>query len=400
MRLYLLVLSIGLYGTSLAQGRETLTNVHVADSVPPTPRVKKGLFHIFSVRRDEGKTGKLLVTPFFLPAYSPDIAFSLAGGAIFSFKTLRSDTSLPESSIPVTVTYSSVHSFIASASYTLFFHHDQFRIYGLSQYKNTRDAFYGVGYDNAIATSYPDSTNFERSFAIVQVRPLWKVKKHFFGGLNLEYSQNILSHINPHMSHDPYYLETGQFIRNTGVGAILSYDSRDFPQNAYRGLYSTLIYTFYQKATGGNTDFRALDFDTRYFVPLSTHKFHGLAFNYRSRYYFGETPFTSMVSLGTSQDLRGLRFGQFRDFYENYFITEYRHKFYVHDRPTRWGFVVWGGVGSIGPDFRSALFERAIPSVGLGLRFEIQPRLNIRADFGYAPSQQESASYFNFLESF
>lgn len=375
--------------------------MHHNDSLPPAPH-KKGILSLFGAHREEAREGKFLVTPFFLPAYSPDIAFSLAGGAIFSFRTQRADSALPTSSIPVTITYSSVHSFIASAGWTTFWLHDKLRVNALMQYKNTRDAYYGVGYANAISTSYPDSTHLVRSFAIFQVRPLWKLRKHLFGGMSLEYTQNILSQINAHMAHDPYYLQVGQFIRNTGIGAIISYDSRDFPQNAFTGLYSTLIYTFYQPQFGGNTRFRALDFDTRYYLPLSRYKYHGLAFNYRARYDFGATPFTSMVSLGTSQDLRGLRFGQFRDFYENYFITEYRHKFYWHDRPTRWGFVCWGGVGAIGGDFRSALFERAIPDFGVGLRFEIQPRLNVRADWGHAPlgARASSGTYFNFLEAF
>jgi len=127
-----------------------------------------------------------------------------------------------------------------------------------------------------------------------------------------------------------------------------------------------------------------------------------LALNWRSRYTFGEPPFTSLLPLGTSLDLRGLKFGQFRDFYVNYFLAEYRYKLYLKKKPTPLGFVAWGGVGSIGPSFNDALFKRVLPSVGIGVRFEVQPRLNMRADFGWAPSKKESntATFFNFLESF
>jgi outer membrane protein assembly factor BamA len=205
------------------------------------------------------------------------------------------------------------------------------------------------------------------------------------------------------MTKDPYFKQTGDYISNTGLGGIITYDTRDFAQNPYKGMYSSLVYTFYQKAFGGNTNFRALDFDTRYFLPLSSSKVRTLAFNFRSRYDYGEVPFTSMISLGTSTDLRGFRFGQFRDYYMNYLITELRYKIYRPDgRPTRFGFVVWSGIGAIGDDFREGLFEQALPDFGVGLRFEVQPRLNLRIDFGYAPagSNHHVATYFNFLEAY
>lgn len=390
-RIFLLMLSLLLVNELAAQLSDTAR----------APR--RGVFALFKSRNEEARNGKLLITPFFLPGYSPDIKFSLAGGAVFSFSTNRRDGLLPRSSVPVTITYSSINAFIASSGWTTYWLHDKLRVNALIQYKASRDAYYGVGYENAATTKFPDSTNFRRSYFIFQVRPLWKLRPHFFAGLNLEYTQNILWNVNRHMAHDSAYLANGQYIVNTGVGGILSYDTRDFPQNATRGVYSTIIYTFYQRATGGNTQFRALDFDNRYFVPLAKKKIRTLAFNWRSRYAFGAAPITSLISLGLSTDLRGLRFGQYRDHYLNYAIAEYRHKFYKSNgKPSRWGFVSWAGAGAIGPDFSSALFKRAIPDFGIGLRFEVQPRLNARVDFGFAPSRNgnHNATYFNFLEAF
>lgn len=374
--------------------------VRVSDSVPRP--AKKSFFRFFGRNTEKAQQGKLLVTPFLLPGYSPDIKLSLAGGTIFSFRTNRHDTLLPRSSIALTLTYSSIKAFVASSGWNTFWLHDHLRVYAFIQYRSSRDAYYGVGYENAIHTHFPDSTNFWRSFFIAQVRPLWKVKKHFFAGLNLDMNQNILWKVNAHMSKDPNYLRHGSHIVNTGVGGMVSYDSRDFPQNAYRGIYATAIYTFYQKALGGNTNFRVLDVDGRYYLPLSKNKVRTLAFNWRSRYDFGDVPFTSMISLGTSLDLRGLRFGQFRDRYLNYFITEYRHQLYWRNKPTRFGFAVWSGVGAVGGSFSKALFKYPLPDVGIGLRFEIQPRLNARIDLGYGPgpSGNRTGTYVNFLEAY
>lgn len=371
------------------------------DTVRPAPQ--KHRFHLLGQTSEQASKGKLLVNPFFLPGYSPDIQLSIAGGAIFSFKTNPRDSLLPRSSVPVTLTYSSIKSFIASSGWTTFWLHDKLRIYALIQYKASRDAYYGVGYNNAVNTKFPDSTRFWRSFTIAQIRPLWKLRKHLFAGVSLDYNQNVLWSVNKHMRKDPYFEKTGEYIVNTGIGGILSYDSRDYPQNAYKGIYSSLVYTFYNRAFGGNQTFRALDFDTRVYIPLSAKRIRTLAINWRSRYDYGETPFTSMISLGTSNDLRGFRFGQYRDYYLNYLISEYRHKFYRgNGQPSRFGFVAWVGMGAIGDDFTSSLYQRALPDMGIGLRFEIQPRLNLRIDFGYAPAKtgNNSATYFNFLEAY
>jgi hypothetical protein len=392
IRFKLLIGCILLANISLAQSKN--------DTVLSVP--KKQGFHLLGQTIDSAHQGKTLITPFFFPGYSPDIQFSLAAGAIISFKTDQKDPLLPRSSVPITVTYSTIKSFIASSGWTTFWLHDKLRVNALVQYKVSRDAYYGVGYQNAIHTSFPDSTNFWRSLFIFQLRPLWKIKKHLFAGTNLEYSSNILWGVNAHMQKDSYYLEYGTHIYNTGIGGIISYDTRDYPQNAYRGIYSALIYTVYNPALGGNTNFQAMDFDTRFYIPLTDVKVNTLAINWRSRYDFGQPPITSIVSLGTSNDLRGLHFGQFRDYYMNYLVAEYRHKIYINNKPSRFGFVIWSGLGAIGDNFNQALFQQALPDFGIGLRYEVQPRLNLRIDFGIAPgpSGNHNGTYFNFLEAY
>jgi len=394
MRLKLLIFCLFTTGVSFAQNKTDSTDTH---------KKHDNWLHLFGGQNaEDARKGKPLITSFIFPGYSPDIQYSLAAGAVVSFKTNRADSLLPRSSVPITFTYSTIKSFIASAGFTTFWLHDKLRINSLIQYKLSRDAYYGVGYQNAINTSFPDSTRFWRSFFIFQVRPLWKIRKHMFAGVSLDYSQNILWGVNAHTQKDPFYNEYGVYIRNAGVGAILSYDSRDYPQNPYHGIYSSIIYTVYGKSLGGNTDFQALDFDTRFFIPLSATKAHTLAINLRSRYDFGEAPFTSMISLGTSNDLRGFRFGQFRDYYMNYAIAEYRHKIYTGGHPTKFGFVAWTGVGAIGDNFNQALYQQPLPDFGVGLRYEVQPRLNLRIDFGFAPSRAgtHNGTYFNFLEAY
>ncbi|HTI07907.1 MAG TPA: BamA/TamA family outer membrane protein [Puia sp.] len=368
------------------------------DSIPATAGKKHGLHFIQNARSANIAQG-LLLTPFLVPGYSPDIQFTLTAGGIISFKTLKKDSLLPRSSVPATITYSSTGAFIASSNWVTFWLHDRLRVNCLLQYRSLKDVYFGVGYANAIQTSYPDSTGYHRSYFVFQVRPLWRLGSSFFAGAFLDYNQNILWDVNPHMAKDPNYRQFGQNIINAGVGGSITFDSRDFPQNAYKGFYLSATYTVYGKTMGANTRFRTLDVDSRLYIPLSPHKIRTLAFNWRSRYEFGQTPFTAMASFGSPFDLRGYRYGQFRDQFSNYGILEYRHKLYFgNNQPSRYGFVLWTALGAIGPEFYQSLFCNSLPNAGIGLRFEIQPRLNVRLDVGYSPSH--SGVYFNFPEAF
>ena len=62
------------------------------------------------------------------------------------------------------------------------------------------------------------------------------------------------------------------------------------------------------------------------------------------------------------------------------------------------GFVAWGGVGFMGPSPQK--IEGVLPNAGLGLRIEVQPRMNVRLDFGRNFINQQNLFYFNMTEAF
>ena len=80
-----------------------------------------------------------------------------------------------------------------------------------------------------------------------------------------------------------------------------------------------------------------------------------------------------------------------------YGIAEYRHMFYKKDGTmSKHGFVGWLGGGTIASDISN--FETYLPNFGIGYRLEIQPRMNLRIDFGFGT--ETFGFYFNFNESF
>ncbi|MEZ5195557.1 MAG: hypothetical protein R2764_03935 [Bacteroidales bacterium] len=60
------------------------------------------------------------------------------------------------------------------------------------------------------------------------------------------------------------------------------------------------------------------------------------------------------------------------------------------------GFVVWGGTGSVTPDYGE--FDNWLPNAGVGLRFELVKRMNLRIDYGIG--KDSNAFYFKFCEAF
>lgn len=50
---------------------------------------------------------------------------------------------------------------------------------------------------------------------------------------------------------------------SSGVGFLLTYDSRDIPANAYKGIYLDFRGLMYQKFLGGDNNFYRLEMDYR-----------------------------------------------------------------------------------------------------------------------------------------
>ena len=129
-----------------------------------------------------------------------------------------------------------------------------------------------------------------------------------------------------------------------------------------------------------------------------------LAWTVQSTNMFGDVPLMKYALTGTPFDLRGYYMGQFRDKSSHVVLAEWRQMFNT-DRST-WvkrmldhvGYVVWGGAGFMGPT--PAKIEGVLPNLGVGLRVEIQPRMNLRLDFGRDMVNRQNLFYLNMTEAF
>ncbi len=345
------------------------------------------------------------------PSYTPDFGFLIGGSALMTFRMNPQDTTMRRSVIPMALAFMFEGGGLnLMVKPQLFFKDDKFRIFGVLNYKNTRENFYGIGYNTNKNYERSDSTSQYR-YSGFQVNPwfLFRMgKSDIFFGPQIDISYDKLSEPAKHLPQQADYAaaegdENGYKNFSSGIGFLLSYDTRDIPANPYRGTYVDLRGIMYQKWLGSDKNFYRLELDYRQYKSVGQRKV--LAWTLQTKNSFGRhIPLTKYALSGTPFDLRGYYMGQYRDKSSHVALVEYRQMFNT-DRST-WlkritshlGYVAWGGVGFMGPT--PGKIEGVLPNAGLGLRIEVQPRMNVRFDYGRNFVNKQNLFYFNMTEAF
>ena len=345
------------------------------------------------------------------PSYTPDFGVLIGGSALMTFRMNPKDTTMRRSVIPMALAFMFEGGGLnLMVKPQLFFKDDKFRIFGVLNYKNTRENFYGIGYNTNKNYERSDSTSQYR-YSGFQVNPwfLFRMgKSDIFFGPQIDISYDKLSEPAKHLPQQADYAaaggdENGYKNFSSGIGFLLSYDTRDIPANPYRGTYVDLRGIMYQKWLGSDQNFYRLELDYRQYKSVGQRKV--LAWTLQTKNSFGRhIPLTKYALSGTPFDLRGYYMGQYRDKSSHVALVEYRQMFNT-DRST-WlkritshlGYVAWGGVGFMGPT--PGKIEGVLPNAGLGLRIEVQPRMNVRFDYGRNFVNKQSLFYFNITEAF
>ncbi len=364
-------------------------------------RKKSFWSNLDSIRAAKIEVGQSLFTPFIAPAFSPELGFLISAGGLYTFKVQKENPILERSSIPFAAGISSNGSVQFNAKLTLYGKDDKHRASGELWFKDMPDNYFGVGHDNGKHTPLSDSTTtYQRTWFRLYYKLLTRFGQHLFWGAALDINRTTGKELNDYIQADPDFINTGNFSKNAGLGLSVQYDSRDLIVNAYEGIYFDLNVMFYGRFLGGRSRYEVVDLDYRQYQQVGHRKV--LAWQIRTRNAFDEVPWPEMSQLGTPFDLRGYRWGRFRDKSMLFGIVEYRHmfgkgdsrkKFSLKDRS---GFVAWIGGGSIAPD--PASYDKWLPNFGAGYRLETEPRMNIRVDFGFG--SDSSFFYISFNEAF
>jgi len=357
------------------------------------------------------KDRKMLITPFAAPGYTPEQGGLLTVGALVSFRTTplfktKSRELIQRSTITLNGSYSTTGALTANAKLSSFWAGDDLRIFADFVYKDMPDHYWGVGVEAGKAPEGDSTTAYQRSSVSFIPKVLWRLSPAILLGPVFDINTTTASSVSPGMAADPYYQKYGPSNQNSGIGAVLQYDTRDVAANAWKGVYFNAQMLSYGGFLGGDNNYQAYDLDYRQYLPLGR-KGRTLAWTARTRWTRGSVPWAELSQLGSGNDLRGYRQGRYRDRAMIYGIVEYRHQFTSASRETglsRHGFVAWAGAGTVAPGVGEV--TQVLPNWGIGYRFEVQPRMNVRADIGFGREFLDAGNrfvpsvYFNFTEAF
>lgn len=304
------------------------------------------------------------------PSYSKNTSFGIGLLAAGLFRLDRTDSITAPSDISIFANVSVSGFYALGVTGNTIFSHNKRRLNYTVMFASAPRSFWGIGYDEG--RNNPESTYSEKRY-LVEGRYLHEFLPHtYIGGLvSFEHTRG-LKFTKPAYLHGEKMKYTA-----TGIGAILEYDSRDFIPNPFRGVYVSFQETLFPKGLGncGKTLWRTTFTADVY---QRVWKDAVLAADLYAVFNTDGTPWPMLARLGGSQRMRGYYQGRYTD---NDMITlqvELRQRIW-----RRIGCAVWGGAGNVFPSLGEFDWAQTLPNYGVGFRWELKKRVNVRLDYGF-----------------
>ena len=142
---------------------------------------------------------------------------------------------------------------------------------------------------------------------------------------------------------------------------------------------------------GGNQDFEVYELRSTLLSKNNIEHGNTLAFRAYGRQATGKVPYSGMSLIGSTDLLRGYLNGQYRDKSGVQLFGEWRYMFLKKNgQMSKSGITTWLAGGSVGENFSE--LDNWLPNAGVGYRLQLQPRMNLRIDFGVG--KNSSGVYF------
>ena len=320
---------------------------------------------------DRSREKKIDITFAGGPSYSKTTQLGLGLLAAGLYRFDRQDTITPPSDISIfaNVSTSGFFSFGVTGN-TIFRHNRQRLMYNISFSSSPRD-LWGFGYD---AGRYNPKTSYVEQRYRINARYLHSVVANAYAGVVFDFDHTKgrkfdatgLAYLN---GENTRYTATG-------IGVVAEYDSRDFIPNPSRGVYLHIREIYYPKGLGScpGTLFRTVCQANWY---QQVWRGGLLAFDLYGEFNSDDAPWPLLARLGSNERMRGYYEGRYTD---NCLITgqvELRQHIW-----RRIGGVAWVGAGNVFPRINDFRWSQTLPNYGLGLRWELKKRVNVRMDYG------------------
>lgn len=320
------------------------------------------------------------------PAYSNDTKLSLGLLGAALYKSVAFDTLTSQSNASLYSKAAITGFYLVGIRGNHFGPKDNYRIDYKVYFESFPNYFWGIGYDNG--SNNDNKTKYLQLTASFEAAIIWQPVKNLFIGPAVRFNYAKASN-----KEDDYRLWEGEQLRTTtyGLGFNLSYDTRDFITNAYRGVYLGFEQRFYPRFLTNNYCFSSSELTFNYYHGL----WKGAVFagQFYTKLNYGNVPWAMLASLGGSSSMRGYYEGRYRDKCASTVTIELRQHIWRRN-----SLVAWVGAGTVYPRLSDLQFNHILPNFGVGYRWEFKNRVNVRLDVGFGKG--EKGFVFNINEAF
>lgn len=334
-----------------------------------------------------GKGSSFGIIPIF--GYAPETKFVGGAAGIYTFRP--SKESRPSSAL-LSASYTQKKQYSLSLAPELYFRDGKYRIQseGMGLLKSP-ESFYGIGND----TSDDAEENFTHQTVYFKVNFQRRVIEAMNVGVQYDFERTKMLEVEKGSLLAGGEITGSNGGRNSGVGILLNWDSRDNVFSATKGGFHQISYMIYRDFLGSEYEFSQYELNLRQYIPLSSS--HTLALQGIFNSVTGDPPFHRLSLLGGQSMMRGHYLGRYRDRDMIAFQVEYR----VLPVWWRFGLVGFLGVGDVSDDIENFKLEDLKYSAGFGIRFQIMPEegINLRIDQAFGESD-ERFPYIGIGEAF
>jgi outer membrane protein assembly factor BamA len=339
------------------------------DSIQPKRNFISRVYEYFNQSNNDKPEKSFDITVLGGPSYSNSTSFYIAALAAGVYQTAR-DSITPVSDATLHGRASITGFYSVGFSGNHFSQSDKFRIVYKGEFVHFPLKFWGLGYNTA--HNNDNESKYTELQTSLKSEFTWRIGNDIFVGptFDIQYTQA------KKIERPELWDDTPLNIFNCGIGLLFSFDTRDYTTNATRGCNLRVSHKFFPKFLGNPTHFSATEATASWYKRVWPSGV--LAMQAHAFVAHGHITWNMMPTVDQSNVVRGYYEGRYRDNNEADAVIELRQ--HVWDRI---GVVVWGGAGTIFKELKQVKFNTILPTYGIGLRWELKKRVNIRCDVGF-----------------
>ncbi len=323
------------------------------------------------------------------PFYNPEMSFGIGVSAIGLYQVDKDDEVSQLSSLIINGFTSANGALGVAVENKTFLQQDSLRFYVDAVIADAPEVYYGTGYQDNRQDG--NKVTFDSRQLSLSPSLRKRISAQSFIGVGMDFNYTATDDIDNGESivDSSILIESS---RSVGINLLVNYDSRDSVLSPRSGRLVELDSTWYRQEFGSETDFNVQSLLYSEYLSIGESG-DVLAWQVHGRFTQGDVPWDQLSLLGGGGLLRGYNSGRYRD--EQMLLAQVEYRLNLAGRH---GMVFWTGAGTIADDIAHLSTDELLPTGGVGYRFQVKPKVNLRLDMGFGNG--DSGFYFNVNEAF